>query len=134
MRKRSVRDIVLTTDGFLGGKSHIKKPRNVVVVYQRGDKCLLVSKIIGAEHHEKDKAGTRIRPSRKNGLEKPSDVEYKLMGGQKMADGSYRPFRMSDFQNTGFRISFLDLFRIRFAILKNPKKRAFLRKWKRRFK
>ena len=133
-RKNHVREILRTTDGNLYGKPYIKKPRNVVVVYQRKDKCLIVSKIFDAGSHNGRREGLRLDPNRRNGLKKRSVVEYRVHAGFKKPDSTYQPFLAEDFTYTGHRIGILDLLKIRKALRGNPKTKDIIDRWQRHFK
>lgn len=131
-RKNHVREIVRTTDGYLSGKSENKKPRYGVILYQRDDNCLIISKIMSKKRKSTNRVA--IKPSKNNGLKTESLIDYKLYTGRKNNHGKYSGFKIRDFQKTGYRIGLLDLLKTRFAILKDPTRRKIVKSWKRHYK
>ena len=132
-KKNFVGKILKTTDGSLQGKTHIKKPRRVIVVYQRDDGCIGVCKVFGSESLNDKRKGLRLKPTTQNGLTKKSLAEYRVYFGAKRKDGSYHAFSYENFTDSGSRVRPLDVFKIRIALLMKPSSRRIVKAWKRHF-
>lgn len=130
--KNHVREIVKTTDGYLSGKAKNKKPRYAIIVYQRKDRCIVVSKIMTKKKEQSGRV--TIYPSSVNGLKETSIVDYKLYTGIKNESGQYRGFIFKNFNATGYKIGLLDFIKIRLSILKDPKRRKIVKNWKKHYK
>lgn len=88
-RKNDIGKIYRTYDGFFQGKKHITKERNVVVVDQRDDGALAVSKIVskkGKSDNTRVKNLT-LKPKKHPSLTEDSLVELKVEHGHKNEKG-----------------------------------------------
>ncbi len=134
-RKKPITGRILkTTDGKLRGKSHIRKPRLVVVVYKRDDGCIAVCKLFGSDSRNGERNGIRIKPTRRNGLTKESIVEPRILTGFKKPDGIYVPYREQDFHGTGHGIDIIQLVRIRWMLCQRKDARRIVRNWRTHYK
>lgn len=111
--KRAVGKIYKTTDGFIGGKPQIKKPRNVAVISQRkDDNAVAVVKIYSKKgKEEKQKEGKTyipdliLSPKKHKSLTEDSIVGREVFFGAKNQDKQYYYFRENDFEATNDKLT-----------------------------
>ena len=144
-KKTNKRKIYVTTDGYLEYKSHINKPRHIVVVDQRDDGALAVSKI----HTVKEKnlnvaVKNLILKPKKNRLTITEDsfVENKVYISRKITNAnnvSYELFYPENFTDTHEKLSIIEFAKLKHNLQNNNEhqKKAHknkMEKWKNHFK
>lgn len=131
-----------TTDGFLGGKPHIKKPRTVAATEQRkADGAIAVVKISSKEGKE-EKIGKdfipdlELNPQDHTALTETSIVSRQVIFGVKDGD-KFKPLYTSDLTETGDKLTEQELKKINKEVHNTLKKHRKTyekkkQKWKRR--
>lgn len=122
--KSVIGKIYKTTDGFLDGKPHIKKPRRIVVLKQRNsDYAVGVSKIF-SKKEKKNKniiQNVVLNPKNHKSLDQKSVVGSRIIIGKKNKNGNYEPFYVSNFRDLNDRLSKRELSKIKKNRLKQSK-------------
>lgn len=145
-KKKSVRKIYKTTDGYFTARSDIKKPRRVAAIDQRKDDgALAVVKI----HSKKDKNGNHyvdkvvLKPEKHCSLTEDSIVESRVYIGVKeeTPEGKtiFKPIFERDMSDTGDKLTNRELKNIKKeaggSTRKNRKtQKTTLKKWRKHFK
>ncbi len=144
-----VQQILKTTDGFLGNRPDIKKPRNVVVVEQRKDDGAIAVAKISSKQGKEEKIGKNfipdlvLDPKTHGSLTEDSIVSRQVIVGVKRIDKNGQEFRQSIFPNdmteTGDKLTDEELEKVRKEVHNDdPKHRKSfiekLRKWFNHFK
>lgn len=143
-KESTVRKIFKTTDGNLGGKPKIKKPRNVAAVDQRKiDGAVAVVKISSKSGKEEKIGKTFIpnldlSPNEHPALTEPSIVGRQVIIGIKDGE-SFKPIYTSDLTKTGDKLSRRELRAIRKAVHNDTKQhrktyKKKMKKWRKGFK
>lgn len=139
-KKNYTNKILQSSDGFIGGKDKKIKPRKVLVIYQRDDDALAISKLY-SKNGKKNRniiSSIILSPKNHSSLTKKTVVGKRVYYGRKI-NGDYMPFYMSDFNDTNDRITKLEKSSIkkykRKKDLKDYKQtKNVLNKWKNKFK
>lgn len=140
-KKKDVGKIYRTTDGYLDGKDHIKKPRRVVAVEQRNDTAIGVLKIYSEKdkHNQNIVKGIVLKPKNHISLTEDSVVGSRLLIGKKNKDGSYEAFFPNSFREVGDKLTKSEIKFIQKNIQNDTKKhrrtyKKKVSKWKKNFK
>lgn len=144
-KKKSVRKIYKTTDGYFTARPDIKKPRRVAAIDQRKDDgALAVVKI----HSKKDKNGNHyvdkvvLKPEKHCSLTEDSIVESRVYIGVKEETPEgylYKPIYPADLIDTGDKLNHTELQGIKKgaggSTRKNRKTyKKTMRKWRNHFR
>lgn len=139
-KKNYTNKILQSSDGFIAGLDKKIKPRKVLVVSQRDDDALAISKLYSKKGKNTKNIINKVILSPKNhsSLTKKTVVGKRVHYGRKI-NGNYVPFYMSDFNDTNDRITKLEKSSINKYKRKNDLKdykqtKKALNKWKNRFK
>lgn len=144
-KKTYKRKIYRTTDGYLDNKPHIKKPRHVVVVDQRDDGAIAVSKIhsVGEKNQNVAVKNLILKP-KKNRLTitEESFVENKVFISRKITKGdkvNYELFYPRNFRETGEKLSIIEFAKLKHNLQNDNKHqkethKIKISKWKNHFK
>ena len=135
-RKKDLGKIYTTTDGYFADNKSIKKKRHVVVVDQRKDGAIAVSKLHAkkpgrkkTEHMHK----VELKAKRHSALSKDSYIERQVIHGVKMS-GKHKPIYARDFPKTKSRVSLFDFIRIRLGAGGSTKRsKSFYKNTRRRW-
>lgn len=140
-KKSDIRKIYKTTDGYLGGRHDIKKPRLVAVIDQRKDDGALAVVKIYSKRNKEGKAFLKkpvLKPKRHSSLTEPSIVGKKMHIGVKVNE-TYKPIVARDMKPTGDKLTFCERLLILFGVkgkTKEQKKahKTKIKKWRRHFR
>lgn len=134
-KKTDKRKIYKTTDGFFNFRKDIKKPRHVVVIHQRDDKAVAVSKFHSTdEEHSNIIPNFKIKGGKYKSLPKESVVDNRLIYGRKK-----EKIMTSDMEYTGEKLKSKDYWIIKRKVNADSKKHKktrnkTLKAWKNHFK
>lgn len=140
-KKSDIRKIYKTTDGYLGGRHDIKKPRLVAVIDQRKDDgALAVVKIYKKANKNNNSTikGLVLKPEKHPSLTEPSIVGKRVHVGVKEGD-IFKPIKERDLKPTGDKLTFWEKLLILFGVrgkMKRQKKahKSLMKKWHNHFK
>lgn len=114
MRKKNYKGKILkTSDGYLRGSILKYKNRLIVVINQRKDGAIAVSKIHSIEgKNSKDLLDKVVlKPSKHKSLTKDSSIETHVIWGRKVNE-KYVPFNIDNFLDTKDRLSNFELLKL----------------------
>lgn len=143
-RTKAVRKIFKTTDGYLGGKPKIKKPRNVAAIKQRkADGAVAVVKI-SSKNGKEEKIGktfipkVELQPEKHTALTESSVVSRQVIIGIKSGD-AFTPIFTRDLTETNDKLTRKELRAIRKGVhndIKQHRKtyKKKIKKWRKGFK
>jgi len=140
-KKTDIRKIYKTTDGYLGGKDKIKKPRLIIVIEQRDDKAVGVVKLFSKDGKKNNStiSNVEILPNKnRKSITKVSLVGSRLHIGRKNGN-NFEPLYTMNFYDTKEKISLVELFNIKSNIQNDTKEhrrlyKSKVKRWKKHFK
>ena len=144
-QKKAVKQIYSTTDGFLGNKPQIKKPRKVAAIEQRPSDGAVALVKISSKDGKEAKIGKdfipnlELTPAAHTSLTKTSIVSRQVIFGIKDGD-TFKPIHIRDLSETGDKLTRKELRKIRKEVQNYKKQhrktyKKKRRKWfKRKFK
>lgn len=122
-KKTNKRKILKTTDGYFDNKSHIKKPRLVVVIEERDDTAIGVVKI----HSKNGKDNTAliknvvIKPIKnRTSIKEESVLGSRLHIGRKIGN-KFEPLYIVNFRDTNEKITLYEYAKIKSNIQNDTK-------------
>ena len=143
-KKSAVSNIYKTTDGYLGGKPKIKKPRTVATIDQRKKDGAVAVVKISSKKGKEDKIGKtfipnfELKPEDHAALKETSIVSRQVIVGIKDKDG-FKPILTRDLTKTNDKLSRKELKTIRKAVHNDTKQhrkthKKKMKKWRKGFK
>lgn len=112
-RKKDLGKIYTTTDGYFADNKRNKKKRHVVVVDQRKDGALAVSKLHTQKEGRKGCIDNLVlSPRRHKALKENTVVEKRVIHGVKR-DGNYKPILRKELTGTKSRLGIFEFLRVK---------------------